>query len=245
MKIIKPAFFGILSVALILGWPQLIVHAHEEDVIPAIQVRGEGRVETIPDQAVVSVGVSSEDKSLEKAYRDNTVKMNAVISTVKEAGIAPKDVQTSSFYVHPVYAQDEQGRTLLGVPVSFRVSQDISVGIRDLAKTGPLLDRLMAQGTNVLDGLRFTSSRLEELKKEAKSLAAKDARANAALLAQSLGVKLGKLLKVNDEFLGPYPVETRSFAMMAAQPGVAADPQIEAGSLEVIAACYIEYAISQ
>ena len=217
--------------------------AEEEDLIPSIQVMGEGKVETVPDEALASFGVSSENKSLDRAYRENTAKMNAVIRSVKEIGVADKDIQTTSFNVSPVYPQDERGRRMDGAPVGFRVSQQVSVRIRDLAKAGPLIDQVMTDGTNTFSGIQFTSSAIEELRKQAKNLAAKDARANAELLAESLGVKLGKLLKVSADPVRPYYAETRGVAMMAMAGS--AGPQIEAGSMAVVATCNVEYTIVQ
>ncbi len=210
--------------------------------IPAIRVRGEGKVVAEPDQAVISFGVQSDEKSMEKAYRENTAKMNAMIDSVKKAGIEPRDIQTSAFSVHPVYTHDDRGRPLK--PSGFTVSQQLTVTVRNLDKAGPLIDEIMAGGANRFQGIQFDSSRREALLKEAKAKAARDAKENAALLADSLGVGLGRILDVTDDMpVQPYPM--REVRMMAMSADMGGGMQVEAGSLEFTASCHVEFEIVQ
>jgi uncharacterized protein len=213
-----------------------------ENSVPNMIVQGEGRVEAVPDEAIVSFGVSSEDRALSKAYADNTEKMNKVISTVKAMGIEAVDIRTSSYSVAPVYPRDENGRQLPGKPVSFNVKQQLTVTIRDIGKTGDLIDKVISSGANTFNGISFDSSRLEELGKEAMTNAAKDAKGKAVLLAGALGVRIGKVLKVNGSSSMPYPLRsTAQYDAMATR----AAPQIEAGSMEVTANCNVTYEIVQ
>ncbi len=235
---IKSAVF--LCAFILLGTVPAQAAGEEKGKTPSIRARGEGRSEAVPDEASVSFGITSEEKTLEKAYRENTSKMNAMTQTVKKMGIEPKDIQTSAFQVNPLYRDEKNGRSLK--PSGFAVSQQLSILLRDVSKTGPLIDKIISDGANVFNGIQFSSSRMESMEKEAKSRAAKRAKENAALLAESLGVKLGRLIDVNDEVVRPYPTgQPRMMAMFAADK--AAPPQIEGGSVEVTAYCNVEYAI--
>lgn len=234
---------AVISCALVfLGTVQVHAAGEEKGKTPSIRVRGEGHAEAVPDEATVSFGITSEEKYLEKAYRDNTARMNAVIETVKKMGIAPKDIQTSSFNVSPFYRDEKSGRPLK--PSGFTVSQQLTVLLRDTSKTGPLIDKIISDGANVFNGIQFGSSKVKDMVKEAKVQAAKNAKESAVLLAESLGVKLGRLMDVSDEVVRPYPAaQPRMMAMFAADK--AAPPQIEGGSMEVTAYCNVEYAIAE
>ncbi len=50
-----------------------------ENSVPTITVSGFGKVTVKPDEAVVTLGVSTEHTSLQKAYKIHTEEMNAVI----------------------------------------------------------------------------------------------------------------------------------------------------------------------
>lgn len=213
-----------------------------ENSLPTITVQGMGKVITVPDEAVASFGVRSEEKLLQRAYNKNTESMNRVINVVKSLGIDPKDIKTSSYSVTPIYPRDDKGRIIPGKPVSYRVSQNLTVKIRDLSKVGDVIDKTIGAGTNVFNSLQFRSSKIEDLKKEAKIEAAKDAKEKASLLAKSLGVKVGRVLKVTESTVQPYPARN----LMAFEAGAAkAAPQIEAGSMEVTATAGVIYEIVQ
>ena len=241
----KKAVFFLVATVLMLsaaGCQKNCNLAGIENSVPNISVQGQGSVEAVPDEAIVGFGVSSEDKALSRAYKDNTEKMNAVISTVKALGVETKDIRTSSYSVTPVYPRDENGRQLPGKPVSFNVRQQLTVTIRDMGKTGDLIDKVISGGANTFNGISFDSSRVEELGKEAMVNAAEDAKGRAVLLAEALGVKIGKVLKVNESSSRPYPSgNTAQYEVMAMR----AAPQIEAGSMEVSATCDVVYEIVQ
>ncbi len=213
-----------------------------ESSVPTLNVQGEGKVIAIPDEAIISFGVKSDAKRLAKAYRDNTSKMNAVINTVKGMGLEDKDIKTSSYNISPIYPRDEKGRTIPGQPVSFRVSQQLTVKVRDIAITGELIDKVISSGTNMFSGIQFTSSELEKLQEQAKAKAAVDSKKEAELLANSLGAKVGRILRVNSSFAQPYPTRN-TMAFEAASMRSA--PKIQAGSMEVKATCNVVYELVQ
>ncbi len=214
------------------------------DSVPTISVQGEGKVTVRPDEADARFGVTSEDKLLATAYRLNTEDMNSVIKALKIMGVKEDDVKTSSYNIRPVYPKDDRGRQLPGKPVSYKVNQDLTVKIRALSDTGKVVDTAVRNGANTFSGISFTSSRLSELKKEAKAKAALDASEKALLLTKKLGVSTGRILKVSESTIRPLYDSKRNFGVMEAA-AVSSAPQIEAGSLEVSATCNVIYEIIQ
>jgi uncharacterized protein len=213
-----------------------------ENSSPNISVQGEGMVEAVPDEAIVSFGVSSENKILSGAYKDNTKKINAVIATVKALGVESRDIKTSSYSITPVYPRDERGQQIPGGPLSFMVRQKLTVKVRDIATTGDLIDSVIAVGVNTFDGIGFYSSRIDDLESAAMGKAARDARKKAVLIAETLGVEIGKVLKVTESSAGPYPpVRMANYEART----MSAAPLIEAGSMEVKATCNVVYEIIQ
>lgn len=224
------------------GYAQNACYKSIEDSVPTISIQGKGKVTAVPDEAIARFGVTSEEKLLSKAYKHNTENMNIVITTVKGMGIEEKDIKTLSYAVMPVYPKDDRGRQLPGKPVSYRVSQQLVIKIRDLSKVGEVIDKAITGGTNVFNGIQFVSSKINELEKEAKVKAAKDAKEKAELLAKNLGVTVGRVLKVSESSIRPYLQKNRAaFGAVMAESA----PQIEPGSMEVNATCNVIYEIIQ
>ncbi|MBD3296559.1 MAG: DUF541 domain-containing protein [Candidatus Omnitrophica bacterium] len=211
-----------------------------EDVLPTVTVNGRGRIDAEPDNARARFGVISEDKGLAKAYSRNTRKMNEVIKSLRSLGIDKADIKTSSYSVTPVYRRDDKGHRLPGKPATYKVSGKIEVRLRDLDKVGLVIDEVMASGANTLDGIDFTSTRLQELETGAKAAAAADARKKANVLTESLGVRTGRVLRVDDASVYRMPARnTMAFKADAAGPA----PRIEPGMLTVEARCRVVYEI--
>jgi len=213
-----------------------------EESVPTISVQGMGKIVTEPDEAIVRFGVTSTEKTLKKAYQNNTNSTNDVIKAVKSMGISSKDMKTSSYSVMPEYPKDEKGRRVPGKPVSFRVSQQLTIKIRDLSMVGEVIDKTIENGTNVFNGIQFASSNIKELQKAAKIEAAKDAKEKAGTIAEALGVSAGRVIRVKEFSAQPYPGGNRyAFETMSAKT----TPSIEAGSMEVTATCDVIYEIVQ
>ena len=78
-------------------------------------VTGEGDVAVAPDHAQITGGVTTRAKSVKEATDANSKAMTAVMAALSEAGIAPKDIQTSRFTIQPVYDRpDPRAGTRLG-----------------------------------------------------------------------------------------------------------------------------------
>ena len=240
----KILFFGVLILTTLFceGCAADLPGDRLGELTPSISVQGKGSIEAVPDEATVSFGVASEARLLTAAYRDNMAKMNAIIATIKGVGIESRDIKTSSYSISPVYPTDDRGRRIPGQPVSYQVSQQLSVKVRDLSKAGGLIDQVVAEGTNMFHGIQFGLSNFQELEKQAKVNAAKDARERANLIAEGLNVKIGTVLGVGESSVHPYPVR-KMMAFEAASVGGA--PQIEAGSMEVSSTCSVSFEILQ
>lgn len=243
---VKMIFLVLISSTLFTaeGWTQTGPGKDAGDVTPSINVQGMGRVEAVPDQALARFGVVSDEETLSGAYADNISKVNAVIAAVKDLKVDPKDIQTSSFFVTPVYPTNAFGRRVPDKPVSFRVSQQLTVKVRDVSEIETVIVRVIEGGVNEFQGIEFLLSNLDALEKEATVAAARDARDRVKLIAEGLGLKTGKVLRVSEALVQPYP--SQRFlgygAVMGAAPRGAA-PRIEVGSMEVKAACNVEFEI--
>jgi hypothetical protein len=193
----------LLALALVLA-AGLAAPAMAEDTFHrTVTLSGSGETMAAPDLARVTSGVQTDAKTAREALTANNRAMTAVVEGLKQAGIAEKDIQTSNFSVGPRYEYPPNARPVL---VGYQVSNTVTVTVRDLAKIGELLDRIVTLGSNTINGIGFSIDDPEKLEDEARRLAIADARRKAELYAAAGGFKLGRILTVAESDRGgPQP----------------------------------------
>ena len=85
-------------------------------------------------------------------------------AALRAAGIADRDIQTST-NLNPNYRYAENQPPQL---VGYQAVNEVSVRFRDIAKTGAILDALVAQGANQINGPTLTIERPEAALDEAR-----------------------------------------------------------------------------
>src|SRR6185437_15637061 len=142
------------------------------DALPrTLSVSGNGEVKAAPDQAQLSTGVVTQGRNASDALKANARAMNAVFDTLKAAGIAEKNIQTSNFSVSPRYAEAKSGGTQH--IVGYDVSNTVTVLVDKLDKVGPTIDALVAAGSNQIDGPTFSIADPDPLLAKAREAAVK------------------------------------------------------------------------
>ncbi len=236
----------LLALAALLGLAGL-ARAQEPDTSPpssgpatppqrTLRVTGEGRASAPPDVALVTLGVTALDPSLEKANRDATARARKVVEVLKSA-VAPADLQTSRFDVQMERSYDPKAPPKV---TGYRVSNHLRARVRDLGKVGPLIDRALAAGANEVEGLQLVRDDPREEEARALSIAVKAARSKAEEMARAAGVQLGEILTLTES--GEEPGRPVAFRAMAMKESAGAVP-VEAGEVESVARVELVFAI--
>jgi uncharacterized protein YggE len=193
-----------------------------------LDVNAVGEVSRIPDIAIISAGVATRSASASGAISENAARMERVRAALKRAGIADRDVQTSSISLNPEYRyQDNQPPQLVG----YSASNQVNIRFRDIRNTGRILDALVAEGANQINGPTLTIDKPETAMDEARAKAVAAGRARAELYARSLGMRIVRLLSVSESGGQFTP---RPMAMMRAEAGgAAADSKIDPGEQQL------------
>lgn len=193
-----------------------------------VHVTGEGRAFAAPDVARVTIGVEARDRaSLAKASAEASARMKRVLAALEEGGVARKDVRTVR---HDVEVQRSYEKPDPGAVTGYVVRNHVAVTVRDLGRLGAILDRVVAAGSNAIDGLVLDKEDTSAERARALEAAVADARAKAAVLARASGATLGEVLRVSESSPGVVPMPREGLLARAA-----ADVPIAAGELEVTA----------
>ncbi|NPA06836.1 MAG: SIMPL domain-containing protein [Chloroflexi bacterium] len=240
-----PWLFVFGGLALVLTWftttrrSLTAVRAAEPSPTPMrlARVTGVGRVTLSPDMAVVRLGVRTEDPDVSVAVAENVRRARAVYDALKAAGLDEKDLHTANLRVYRTTRGSRDNPKTI-----FVVENAVVARVRDLDALGEVLGAALQAGANMVQDLRFQSSRYEEALTEARRLALEDAKAQAGLMAEVLGVTLGPPRNVS--FVGePKPrVESAvDMPMAAAKAAPSLEVPVEAGELQVTVRVNVEF----
>ena len=194
-----------------------------------LDISATGEVSRVPDIAVITAGVMTRSANATTAIQDNAGRMERVRAALKRAGIADRDIQTSNISLNPEYRyQENQPPQLTG----YTASNQVNVRFRDIRNTGKILDALVAEGANQINGPSLTVDKPEAALDEARAKAIAVGRARAELYARAMGMRVVRLLSVSEG--SGYSIPPRPMVMMRAESGGAvADSKIDPGEQEL------------
>lgn len=207
--------------------------ATEPAASPAgITVTGTGSVTAVPDVADWSFGVQADAGSAAEALRTASASARRIVDAVRGAGVERRDIRTEQVSVYPRMSAD--GQTVEG----FSASSSVSVVVRDIGRSGDVVDGAVTAGANQVSGPSLRVS--DDLSRYTAALDAAfdDARARAEAIAERAGVSLGAPLAIVEGGGfggGPVPLMERAAADAAVQ--------IEPGSQQVTATLTVTFAI--
>ena len=209
-----------LALAAALSFPAM-AGATDSPPSPRIIVTGEGEATAAPDLALLTLSVMREAKTARAALDANNDAMAAVISAMKSAGITERDLQTAGIQISPRYNYtNKPDGSQEAELVAYQVTNTLSVRIRDIDKTGDILDKAVSLGVNQGGGIAFTNEDPSAAVTEARKKAVANAIAKAKTLAEAAGVSIGRVLEITDQNVAPAPIPINAKAFDAARAPV-------------------------
>lgn len=216
-------------VVLMLMRTPVVAHADADDFKRAtIEVTAEQQTGVAPDIAVFQAGIVTGATTANEAMKDNREKMNKVFAAIKEAGIAGKDVQTAGITINPQYKYEENKPPAV---TGYQASNTVTVKLRDMAKIGDVIDALVGQGVNQMNGPDFEVDDRDAALAAARTEAVKKARARAEAYAAAAGVKITRLLSIAE--MGDNMPQPRPMMRMAMADSASAATPVAPGEVQL------------
>ncbi|WP_242139298.1 SIMPL domain-containing protein [Sphingomonas sp. TREG-RG-20F-R18-01] len=160
-----------------------------------LDVSAEGRTSRVPDVATIRAGVVTQGQTAAAALSENATRMTRVLAALRQAGVATHDVRTASVSLSPQYRYtDGQPPAVSG----YQASNSVSIRLRDVAKSGSILDALVAQGANQIDGPTLSLDKPEAALDEARTDAVRIARSRAELYAKAAGLSVARIVTISE-----------------------------------------------
>ena len=177
-----------------------------------LQINAEAKINQAPDMAYIIAGVTEERATASEAMSAQAASMSGVFKALKDAGIASKDLQTSGLSLYPRYDYIEvkqrdgsaRGEQKLA---GYVATNQVTARVRNLDTLGATIDSLVKAGGNTFSGVTFAIENDKEIKNEARTQAMKDAITKAELYASAAGLKVARIVTINEGYeYAPQPM---------------------------------------
>jgi uncharacterized protein len=204
----------------------------QQPPVSSIRVTGDARVTAKPDRVQIDIGVTTRAPQSQDAATQNARQVEAVLAAVRKAAGPAAVLKTISYSLNPNYQFHPNG----GEPTidGYTANNVVQVTLDELGKIGSVIDAATQAGANHVQGIQFTLRDQAAVRAQALREAATRARAEAEVLAEALGLKVGRVLSVEESSPGIVPVRVLAGAPRAMVTAAASTP-VETGTLDVTA----------
>ncbi len=215
----------IAVLALITGAPLIAQERAVKTGPPFIRTSGDAVSTAKPDRATLNIGVTTQAQTAQAAAADNARQLDAVVNAIRDGLGGAAELKTSGYAVNPDYRYPQPG----GPPLAgYTVTNTLEVKLSDVSLVGKLFDLATQFGANTIHGVQFQVKEESGLQAQALREAAAKARAKAEAIASALGLKIVRVISVEE---GSTNV-IRPAVFMAAQMRSVPTP-VESGTVEV------------
>ena len=205
-----------------------------------ITVSGVGTMTGTPDTLRLDMGIAVTGDTVSAALGSANTKAAAVQKSLRDSGVADKDLQTTGLSIQPHYVPDgSNGSKVSG----YEVSENVSAVLRDLKKAGAAISAAATAGGQAtrINGVSLDLADTGALVTGARSDAFAKARAKAEQYAKAAGVNLGQVVSINETVQNAQPVYPMAATMDAKAAG---SVPIQAGSQDVSVTVTVVFAIA-
>lgn len=171
-----------------------------------INVFGSHLIRVEPDYASVRFTVAATAAQPKDSFDEVAAAVAEVRRVLGAAGVAEADVRSSRIALELAFEGYGEHRRAAG----YQATRSFQIFARDLAGVEPLLVALVDAGAKLIQSVNYKSSRMRELRAQAREGAVRAARVKAETYAATAGVRVGRPLHIED--INPDETSRRSHA---------------------------------
>lgn len=190
---------------------------------------GTGQVEAAPTQAVVTVGAQVQRPSAAEASGEIARVAEQILARLQQLGLRRQDIRTSGVQLRPVFSTPRDGAPRV---VGYQATYTLTVTVTDLKLIGPVIDESVKAGANQVFGMTFSLRDPSAARREALTLAVREARDKADAIARAAGLQIKGIERIVEE---PVGFEVRALERALPAPGQPVPTPIEPGLITVTA----------
>lgn len=200
-------------------------------------VTGEGKVTSIPDAAMITIGVQESGLTVKEAQNKLNSSINKVSEVVKKLGIDSKDIQTTNYNINPEYDYSNDSQRIK----AYSANTNLQIKVRQLENVNSVIDIATANGANQIGGISFDINDKSKLENEARQKAVLETKKKAADASKIAGFKLGKIINYSENIGSSSLPPIRAMAIEKAIGG--APTKVETGTTDITVSVTLSYEI--
>lgn len=185
-----------------------------------------------PNQAEITIGIETSDKSLQKASEENKIIANKVYSSLKSLLSSSDYIKTNNYTARPEYSYTKDNKRILN---KYIVTNSVVVRTKKIDLISKFIDTSIAQGATNIDNLQFLAVDYDNVCNDTLAELTQKAYSQASTVAKSINSVITGVKSINTSCNlenNPRPM----YAMMAksSMDSVVSTP-IEAGKIKIYA----------
>lgn len=209
-----------------------------------VSVKSSETVNVVPDIAQIVYSVRTEEKTASACQQNNVEAVSSVIAQLKELGVAENSIQTSDYYMHPVYNYSGSTARVTG----YEATASLTVSDLPIDDLDEILSKSVDGGINTIQSITYMASNYDESYQEALRKAIDTAHQKAQVLAEASGRNVGialNITEVSGYSEARYDDTARSNMLMSVKEesmkAMADTAGIMPGEIQVAASIIVEY----
>jgi uncharacterized protein YggE len=212
-----------------------------QQAVAFIEVSGAATISIPTDEAQVSFAMETRAQTAAEAATTNAQAMDRVLGALRAGSLPGLELTTFGYSLQPQYATDQ---SRVRTTVAYAVNNNVRATITDVDAVGRLIDVAIGSGANRVASITFSASDTEPARAQALAEAVDNARAEADVIVQSLGYRLGAPIEIRGGAQRPVP-RPMAFSAERAMAVQAVPTPIEAGDQTVSANVTIRFALGR
>ncbi len=229
----------LMFICTLLWLPLSTVQAEsvENTAIHTISVQGNSSLTATPDQADISIGITTTAATANIAAQENAVIANDIQTNLAALGIAKDKIHTKNYTFYPTYNNNtttDHANEITG----YTADNTVSVTLDDIAMLSDVIDSSIKSGANKVNSINFTMKNPQDMQQKALQAAIKDAREKADSIAKALGKHVTNVVSVSEN--NSY-IESRNFASFSLRKSDGLSTPIEPDEIHINSTVQVQF----
>ena len=162
--------------------------------VNSISVNSSEKVTVVPDIAQVEYSVRTEAGDAAACQQKNTESVSQVIELLKSLNIDEASIQTSDYYMNPVYNYSGNTARVTG----YEAVATLTVSDLPIDGLDEILSQSVSNGINTIRSITYQASKYDESYQQALTAAVESAHQKAQVLADAAGCQVGSVISIRE-----------------------------------------------
>lgn len=167
---------------------------NKADIHNTITVNSSEEVSVVPDIAEVVYSVRTKESTASGCQQKNAEEVSQVIELLKGLGVEEASIQTSDYYMNPVYNYSGSTPKLTG----YEAISTLTVSDLPIEDLDSILAQSVSTGINTVQSITYQASQYDKSYQEALTKAVASAYSKAQALAEAAGAKVGNVISIQE-----------------------------------------------